>query len=212
MRGQPHVRGSSTNGRNQNLIPGNRRIKATSAVEWRLRRPRGKGRRRWNKKRGQEKRAHNPQRQRSAEENSFRSNQGVVFFLFLLISTSTLDFPFLDLIFVASNSVRNTLSEKIVRMYDAYVRGCVSALPCFPWLLLFPLLCSLAASGQEEAGRASECTVPVSSWNLTRLFLIRFRSPDPRVGSWFGRHSGWARFIRRAAAMNWNSSSSSCCC
>lgn len=155
MRGQPHVRGSSTNGRNQNLIPGNRRIKATSAVEWRLRRPRGKGRRRWNKKRGQEKRAHNPQRQRSAEENSFRSNQGVVFFLFLLISTSTLDFPFLDLIFVASNSVRNTLSEKIVRMYDACVRVCLR-FPASPGFFYPPSFVRLRLRDRRRrAGRAN---------------------------------------------------------
>jgi len=73
MRGQPHVRGSSTDGRNPNLIPREHKDKATSAVEWGLRRPRGKGRRRWNRKKSeQEERAHSKQRQRSAEENSFR--------------------------------------------------------------------------------------------------------------------------------------------
>jgi len=36
---------------------------------------------------------------------------------------------------------------------------------------------------RRGAGRAN-ATVPVSSWNPTRLFLIRFRSRDLRVGSW----------------------------
>ena len=156
MRGQPHVRGSSTDGRNPNLIPREHKDKATSAVEWGLRRPRGKGRRRWKRKKSeQEERAHSKQRQRSAEENSFRSNQGV---LLLRCRRPPRISLFLVLIFIASNSsVRDTSREKIVRMY-AYARVSATALPCFPWLLLFPLLCSLVASGQEEAGgRTSEC-------------------------------------------------------
>ena len=67
MRGQPHVRGSSTDGRNPNLIPRKHKDKATSAVEWGLRRPRGKGRRRWNKKRVSRRSAHTPSKGREVQ-------------------------------------------------------------------------------------------------------------------------------------------------
>ena len=67
MRGQPHVRGSSTDGRNPNLIPREQKDKATSAVEWRLRRPRRKGRRRWNKKRVSRRSAHTPSKGREVQ-------------------------------------------------------------------------------------------------------------------------------------------------
>ena len=67
MRGQPHVRGSSTDGRNPNLIPREHKDKATSAVEWRLRRPRRKGRRRWNKKRVSRRSARTASKGREAQ-------------------------------------------------------------------------------------------------------------------------------------------------
>jgi hypothetical protein len=43
-----------------------------------------------------------------------------------------------------------------------------------------------AASGRSSwraGGRADECTVPVSSWNPTRLLLIRFRARDLGLGA-----------------------------
>jgi hypothetical protein len=120
------------------------------------------------------------------------------------------------LILVASSTVRNRLSTKIVGSICACARARLRFLPCFPCPLLFipRLLCSLAGcgkgegedvtrggEGRREGRRADECTVPVSSWNPTRFFpLIR----DLRVGSWFGRRSG--RFIRRLGLRSFLSS------
>ena len=121
--------------------------------------------------------------------------------------------PLLDFLFRVLNINRQQFCTQYVeceRSYAvyAYVCVCASALPCFPCLLLFssPLFaCGLAASGRRRGrgagGWAGECTVPVSSWNPTRLFLIRFRGRDLRVGSWFGRCSRRKHdFIRRADA------------
>lgn len=160
---------------------------------------------------------------RSAGENSFRSNQGVVFFHPLLpdVDVHPQIFLFPVLIFVASNSVRNTPPAK--RSYACSICVCVCVCVCASLLPLAsfipPLLCSLAASGQEEAGAGqdeSECTVPVSSWNPTGGSSWFVSAPVilglvPGLGA---ACSGWGRFTRRAAAANWNSSSSSsasCC-